>query len=154
VRHVVRGTVDAAQPDQLDDVGRGLEAQLGGDRRLDRDDPLGEHRGAHLCALLGHHRAPPGDAVHEALAVLVADRRPGHVGAPALLAHEVSVGHQPVDRAAQRDPADPVLLAQHRLGREQRVLGQRGHPPAQVLADREVLRSRHGAGHGSKVLRM
>ena len=113
---------------------------------------LGEHLRADLGALLGHHRVEAGDAVHEALAVLVPDGRPRDVGAAPLLADEVAVGDQAVDRAAQRDPADAVLGAQHRLGREQRLLGQRGHPAAEVLADREVLRSGYGAHHAAKVL--
>ena len=81
------------------------------------DHPLLQHRGAHLRTLLGHERAPPGDPVHEALAVLVPDGRPRDVGAPALLADEVPVGDQSVDGSTQGDPADPVLGAEHRLGR-------------------------------------
>ena len=42
---------------------------------------------------------------------------PGHVGAAALLAHQVPVGDQAVDRAAQRDAADAVLRAEHGLRR-------------------------------------
>jgi len=127
-------------------------AEQVGDPRRGGDHPLGEHRDAHLRTLLGHHRAEAGDAVHEALAVLVPDRRPGDVSAAALFAHQVAVGDQPVDGAAQGDPADAVLGAQHRLGREQRVLRQRGHPATQVLADRQVLRSHRRDRHAAKVL--
>ena len=124
VRDMVGGAVDAAQPLEFDDVVRPLEGQFGGDGHRGGDDPLGEHRGAHLGALFGHHRVEPGDPVHEALAVLVPDRRPCDVGAPSLLTDQVTVGDQAVHRAPQGDPADAVLRAQHRLRREQGVLRQ------------------------------
>jgi hypothetical protein len=90
---MVRLAVHAAQPLELDHVGRAVEGQLDGDGGRNGDDALREHLRPHLRTLLAHHRAEAGDAVHEALAVLVTDRRPGDVGAPALLAHEMAVGH-------------------------------------------------------------
>jgi hypothetical protein len=151
VRHVVRLAVEAAQPLELDDVGRAVEGQLDGHRSRGRDDPLGEHLRAHLGALLAHHRAEPGDAVDEALAVLVPDGRPGHVGPAALLADEVTVGDEAVDGAPKGDAADAVLGAEDGFGREDGVLGQRGDAAPEVLADREVLRSGDRADHGPKV---
>ena len=55
-----------------------------------------------------------------------------------------------VDGPAERDPADPVLGAQRRLGRQERVLGEPGDPSAEVLADRQVLRPRYRTGHPVK----
>ena len=151
VRDVVGLAVDAAQPFQFDHVVRAVQGQLDRHDGGGRHDPLGEHLGAHLGALLAHHRAEAGDAVHEALAVLVPDRRPGDVGAPALLTDEVAVRDQSVDRPPQGDPADPVLGAEHRLGREHGEFRQRGHAPSEMLADREVLRAGHGIDHAAKV---